>query len=298
MRRLPVLAVLLVGALWAVEPRLLAQKQGQLFISLVGPDGTPGGDLDVGDVKIAEDGVECKTVKVEPIDWPIKVQILVDNGTVNTNPINPLRDGLTALFAQIPEGVEVSVYTTAPQPRPITKPTTDKAQLLKDMSRIAPDSGAGAFFDALFEAASRTDKDKTPHFPVILMVGSDFGRVNMNDRDFQTLQQIILKKAMTVHIIVKAGNAGVGSSGGAAQTEIGLAVTKLSGGRYENITTTTRLATLLPEIGKKIAESAARQRHQFRITYERAGNPKPGAQISASVGKPGTPVLTLDGHMP
>ncbi len=240
----------------------------------------------------------CKTVKVEPIDWPIKVQILVDNGTVNTNPINPLRDGLTALFEQIPDGVEVSVYTTAPQPRPITKPTTDKAQLLKDMSRIAPDSGAGAFFDALFEAASRTDKDKTPHFPVILMVGSDFGKVNMNDRDFQTLQQIIIKKAMTVHIIVKAGNAGVGSSGGGAQTEIGLAVTKLSGGRYENITTTNRLATLLPEIGKKIAESAARQRHQFRITYERAGNPKPGAQISASVGKPGTPVLTLDGHMP
>ncbi len=298
MRRLLILAVALAGALWAVEPRLAAQKQGQLFISLLGPDGTPAGDLQASDVSITEDGVACKTVKVEPIDWPIKVQVLVDNGKPNTNPINPLRDGLTALFDQIPDGVEMSLYTTAPQSRPIVKPTTDKAQLVKGISLIAPDGGAGAFFDALFEAANRTDKDKTPHFPVIFMVGSDFGRVNVMDRDYQKMQDIIIKRAMTVHIIVMAGGAGLGSSGGGAQTEIGLALTKLSGGRYENITTTNRLSTLLPEFGKRIAQSAVRQRHQFRVTYERQGNPKAGAQISATISKPGTPVMTLDGHMP
>jgi hypothetical protein len=298
MRRLLFLAVFLASALLAVESRLAAQKQAQLFISLTGPDGTPVADLQAGDVNISEDGVACKTLKVEPIDWPIKLQVLVDNGKANTNPINPLRDGLAALFEQIPEGVEMAMYTTSPQPRPIGKPTADKAQLVKNIGLIAPDGGAGAFFDALFEAANRIDKDKTPHFPVILMVGSDFGKVNVMDRDYQKLQEIILRKAMTVHIIVMAGGAGIGSSGGGAQTEIGLNVTKLSGGRYENITTTNRLATLLPEFGKKIAQSAARQRHQFRVTYERAGNPKPGAQISASIGKPGTPVLTLDGHMP
>jgi hypothetical protein len=298
MRRLLFFAVLLVGALWAVEPRLSAQKQAQLFISLVGPDGKPVEDLQAGDVIVAEDGVQCKTLKVEPIDWPIKLQVLVDNGKPNTSPINPLRDGLAALFEQIPDGVEMAMYTTSPQPRPIQKGTTDKKQIVKDIGVITPDSGAGAFFDALFEAASRFDKDKVPSFPVILMVGSDFGRVNINDRDYQKLQELIIKHAMTVHIIVMAGGAGVGSSGGQAQTEIGLAVTKLSGGRYENITTTNRLATLLPELGKKIAEAAARQRHQYRVTYERAGNPKPGAQISASVSKPGTPLLSLDGKLP
>ncbi len=61
MRRLLFLAVLLVGALWAVEPHLLAQKQGQLFISLVGPDGTPVGDLHVGDVKIC--GGRCRRAR-------------------------------------------------------------------------------------------------------------------------------------------------------------------------------------------------------------------------------------------
>jgi hypothetical protein len=298
MRRCLYVAVLVLTALWTAEPRLAAQKQGQIFIRLVGPDGQGATDLQAGDVNIAEDGVACKTLKVEPIDWPIKLQVLVDNGKSNTTPINPLREGLAALFDQIPEGVEMSLYTTSPQPRPIVKPTTDKVQLVKGIGLIAPDGGAGAFFDALSEAAARTDKDKVPHFPVILMVGSDFGKVNVMDRDYMKLQETIIRKAMTIHIIVMAGGAGVGSSGGGAQTEIGLQTTKLSGGKYENITTTNRLATLLPEFGKRIAESAAKQRHQFRVTYERAGALKAGAQISASINKPGTPVMTLDGHMP
>ena len=86
--------------------------------------------------------------------------------------------------------------------------------------------------------------------------------------------------------------------GGGAQTEIGLAVTKLSGGRYENITATTRLATLLPELGKQIAQSQARQSHQFRVTYERPANAKIEARIGASVSRQATVILTLDGHMP
>jgi len=297
MRRfLPVFAAIL-GVLAVLEPRLAAQKEGQLFVKIVGSDGKPVEDLKTGEVTVTEDGAECKTVKVEPIDWPMKVQILIDNGKINTNPINPLRDGLTALLEAIPEGVEVAMYTTAPQPRPIGKPTTDKQQLLKSMALIAPDSGAGAFFDALSEAAARTDKDKTPHFPVILMIGSDLGRSDVRDRDFQKLQENIIKHAMTVHIIVASGGAGGGASGGALQTDLGLALTKLSGGRYENITGGTRLATLLPEYGKRIAESNAKQSHQFRVTYERP-TAKRGTQLGTSISRPGTVSLSIDGHMP
>lgn len=295
-RFLPVFAAIL-GVLAVLEPRLAAQKEGQLFVKIVGPDGKPVEDLKASEISVTEDGAECKTVKVEPIDWPMKLQILIDNGKLNTNPINPLRDGLTALFDAIPEGVEVSIYTTAPQPRPILKPTTDKQQLLKAMALIAPDTGTGAFFDALSEAAVRTEKDKTPHFPVILMVGSDLGRSNVRDRDFQKLQENIIQRAMTVHIIVVSVGAGAGASGGALQTDLGLALTKLSGGRYENIATVTRLATLLPEYGKRIAESNAKQAHQFRVTYERPTAQR-GSQVGTSISRPGTVMLSIDGHMP
>jgi len=298
MRRIILSIVVVAAAIWTVEPRLAAQKTGQVFIKLIDAKGAAVTDLQPGDVSITEDGMTCKTVKVEPVDWPIKLHVLVDNGKGNTNPINPLRDGLQGLFEAMPDGIEMSMYTTSPQPRPIVKPSTDKAALLKGIPLIAPDGGAGAFFDALFEAANRIDKDKTPNFPVILMAGSDFGRVNVNDRDFMKLQEIIQKRAITVHIIVMGGNGGLSSSGGGSQTEIGLAVTKLSGGKYENITTATRLATLLPELGKRIADSAAKQRNQFRVTYEKPSNAKAAAQIGASVMREGTPILTLDGHMP
>src|SRR5262249_33729915 len=122
------------------------------------------------------------------------------------------------------------------------------------------------------------------------------GRVTASDRDYQKLQDIIIRRALTIHVTMM--NGGGGTSGGGAQTEIGLNVTKMTSGRYENITTTNRLATLPPERGKKIAEQHARQLHQFRVTYERPANAKAQARIGASVRKDAMPMLSIDGRLP
>ena len=290
------LVVAVAVVLASGESRLAAQKQQQIFISLTAPDGKPVEGLEAGDVGVSEDDVSCKIVKVEPINWSVKLQVLVDNGKVNTNPINPLRDGLTALFEQMPDGIEMSLYTTAGTPRAIVKPTTDKQKLISGIGLIASDGGAGMFFDALSEAADRIAKDKTPGFPVILMVGSDFGRVRVLDQEYSKLQQIILDKGVTAHIIVTGGSGGTAGAG--TQTEIGIAMAKLSGGRYESLQSVTRLATLLPELGKRIAESQARQAHQYRITYERPANAKPAPSIGATVKREGVVQLSLRGNLP
>ena len=290
------LVVTLAAAVALGQTPLLAQKQQQVFISLTSADGKPVEGLQAGDVSISEDNVNCKILKVEPIDWSIKLQVLVDNGRANTNPINPLRDGLTQLFEQMPEGVEMSMYTIAGTPRPIVKPTTDKQKLISGIGLIAADGGAGMFFDALVEAADRINKDKTPGFPVILLVGSDFGRIRVLDQEYAKLQNIIQDKGVTTHIIVTGGSGG--TTGAGTQTEIGLSLTKLSGGRYESLQAANRLATLLPEIGKKIAASQARQAHQYRVTYERPANPSPTPSIGASVKREGVVQLSLRGNLP
>ena len=115
--------VILAGM--ALTTAVSAQKQGTLFLSINSPDGKRVEGLTPQEVTITEDGAACKTVKVEAVDWPTRLQILVDNGRSNTNPINPLRDGLKEFFALIPDGVEMSMYATAGSPRPIVKPTTD-----------------------------------------------------------------------------------------------------------------------------------------------------------------------------
>ena len=290
-----IFAVSLGLAVAAGSVPLSAQKQQQVFISLTGTDGKPVTGLQAADVTISENDVNCKVIKVEEIDWPTKVQVLVDNGRPNTSPINPLRDGLKAFFELMPEGTEMSLYSTAGTPRAIVKPTTDKQKAIDGIALMAPDSGAGMFFDALSEAAERVAKDKVPGFPVILMVGSDLGQVRALDQPYLKLQQTIIDKGITTHVTLTGGT---GGSGGQAQTEIGLNVTKLSGGKYENISAPSRLATLLPEMGGRIAAAAVRQRHQYRVTYERPDKPAAQPSIGATVKKEGTVQLSLRGSLP
>lgn len=296
MRQFALVAVLFASALWCADTRLAAQKQQQIFLSLADPSGAPVSDLKAEDVIVSEDGVECKTLKLEPVDWPMKLQLLVDNGPATTMQINSMREGLRGFFDQIPAGIEMTLLTTAPNPRTIVKPTTDKQKLLDGINLIAPDRSAGMFFDALFEATGRIDKDKAPNFPIIVAIGSDFGRDGGNDRDFQRMQESLQKHAATVHVVMVSADATSTKAG--SQVEVGLAATKLTGGKYENINAATRLATLLPEIGKRVAQSQARQSHQYRITYERPANPKPMPQVGVSVHRDGTPSLSLDGHVP
>jgi len=276
---------------------LSAQKpvQGQLFLSLAAPGGKPVEGLRPDEVTITEDNADCKTLKVEAVAWPTKLQVLVDNGRSNTNPINPLRDGLKEFFAQIPDGVETSMYVTAGSPRPIVKPTTDRQKLIDGISLIAPDNGAGMFVDALLEASERVDKDKTPNFSIIVMVGSDVGALRVLDRDMQKLQTNVFNHGITTHVLMNMGGPGAGA-GGQVQVDVGINMAKMSGGRYENFSGTTRLATLLPEIGKQVAQSVALQSHQYRVTYERPAKPNERAMIGATVRREGVVHLSLRGN--
>lgn len=289
-------AVAALGTMSAMSARLSAQKDGQLFLSLTTPDGKPIEGLKAEEVAIQEDGVACKTLKVEPIAWPSKLQVLVDNARSNTTPINPLQNGLKEFFALIPDGVEMSMYTTSPTPRPIVKPTTDRQKLIDAIGLIAPDSGTGMFFDALLEASERVAKDKTPGYYTLVMIGSDFGAMRALDRDFQKLQTNVFNYGITTHVLLHMGGQGGNTGGG--QVDLGLNITKFSGGRYENFNAATRLATLLPDVGKTVAQTVTMQKLQYRVTYQRPANSKGvGASVGAQVARAGDVRLSLHGDV-
>jgi hypothetical protein len=290
MRRALFTIIFAAAALTAAP--LQAQKQGQIFLSLTTPEGKPVEGLTADDVVVQEDGMPCKTVKVETIAWPTKLQVLVDNGRVNTDPINPLQNGLKEFFAQIPDGVEMSIYTTAGSPRPVVKPTTDRKKVIDAIPLIAPDSGSGQFFDALLEASERVDKDKTPSHNIIVMVGTDGGTMRTLDRDFQKLQMNVFNHGITTHVLLNIKGQGAGGP-----IDLGLNITKFTGGKYESFNGTTRLASVLPEIGKLVAKSVALQSQEYRVTYERPAKPnEKGGSINAQVRKEGVVKLSLHGN--
>ena len=302
-RWLPALTFpIFIAALATGAATLGAQQQGQLYISVLDEKGQPVTDLTGNDFAVTVDGADAKIVKVEPISKPTKLTVLVDNGQATTKELSNFRTGFKNLIAAVPEGIQIKLITFAPQPRWLERATTDHQKLTSAIDRIAPDSGAGLFFDALVEAGARAEKDKGAFLPVFLMLASDFGRNDGSmDRDWLKLQNQVIQYGITVHFVMfHSGGDRAGSVAGALQTEIGLALTKMSGGRYENIATSQRLATLLPELGKSVEKSNVRQLNQMRITYELPKGAKAAQQIGAALKTTRTglvPMLSIDRKM-
>jgi len=287
-------------ALCVASGDVRAQQQVQLYASVADVTGKPVATLEPADLKVLEGGVEAKVVKVEPVSWPVKVQLLVDNGIgLGGQNIQSLKDGIKGLIEALPENLEVTIVTTAPQPRFLVRPTMDKAMMIEGLSRLAPDGGAGRFVESMNEATQRIEKDKSDHFPVIISSATSSGDANVLERDVKRIFERIQKRPTTVHVILLNSTTG-SATGGANQTQVGLSVTQATRGRYESIAVPTRLATLLPEIGKQVAASHEKQSHQFKITVERpAGKSGELGQLSAGA-RSGLVLqgLSVDGRLP
>jgi hypothetical protein len=282
--------LLLIGAPWAA-----AQKTKQIFVRVAGANGAPVTDLKATEVKVLEDDVACKVVRVEPAG-PIRLQVLVDNGQINTDPITNLREGLQKFFEKLPEGVEASLYTTAPQGRAIVKNTSDRKKLIDGIGLVAPDRGTGAFFESLLDAVDRAEHDKAPGLPTIVVIGTNAGIERTADRDIPDIQQKIVKDGIRLDVVISMGS-GVNTNTTGNQREYGMSFAKMTGGGFEDITTTTRLATLLPEIAERIAQSAAAGQSQYRVIYEPQAKRNSTPDVGVDVTRAATTVkISFDGR--
>jgi hypothetical protein len=291
-----VLGAALLVAVAAVH----AQQQFTIFASIVDGLGAPVTSIQPSDLRVKEQGSDASVIKVEPVDWPTKLQILVDNGIGigSTNFVN-LRNAVYALIEALPPGIEVTLVTTAPQPRFLVRGTTDREAITKGLSLLAYDTGAGRFVESLNEATQRIEKDKSNFFPAIISVGTHAGDRNVLDRDVKSIMQRLEQRPTTVHVVLFNGG-GQSASAGVNQTQVGMAATQFTKGRFENINSATRFATLLPELGALVAKSQERQSHQFRITVQRPqGASGPVAQVSlGATGGDVVSSLSFDGRIP
>jgi hypothetical protein len=300
-------ASLTLAFVLALTPALRAQQSIQVFLSAVDGEGKPVSDLRAEEVSILVDGGVCKQTKFDEINWPVKLTLMVDNGPVHSDALRQLREALRLFLAELPTDMEMEIVSITPAPRFIYKAGKDRVKIMSSLDLLIPDSGAPKFIDALSEAAERINKDKTDknkekgnYFPVLMMVGSS-GLEGSNPRDYQVNKMFkqVIDNAITVHVIMQQNpNRSTNIGTGTNQIEIGLRLAQGTGGRYEGINSETRLSTLLPEFGKQIARSHARQSHQYRITCQPAGSGAP-KQIAASMARTNlSAALTFDGRIP
>src|SRR6476469_3549823 len=138
MRRTLVLGAAVVLGL-SISTPMRGQENRQVFVSLAAAAGIQARDLQLSDVTVVEDDQECITLKIDPVTTPIKLTVLIDNGTYDTRPdgrlqqgwsmnVNEIRSGLHGLFMALPTGVEMSLQTMAPQVRWVARQTRDRSQ--------------------------------------------------------------------------------------------------------------------------------------------------------------------------
>src|SRR5918993_1125653 len=164
-RLLAVLVLLAVGA----GTTATAQQQFQFFLSAANAAGARVTDLKIDEVAVSEGGRPARVVRLDPLAWPVKVTVMVDNGMGTGNFLVQYRNGLKGFFAALPTGVEASLLTLPPQPGWVVRRTNDRVQLTSGVDRISPDSGGARLLDALIEESDRMEKDNrdaTVYFPV------------------------------------------------------------------------------------------------------------------------------------
>ena len=275
---------------------LLAQRQLSLLATVTDPNGAEVAAIDPKDVRITENGNAATVLKVEPVDRVPKVQVLIDNGIgMPPESIGDLRTGVRGLLEALPPGIEVTLVTTAPQPRFLERATTDRQKVLDAVNRLAPDSGAGRFVESLFEATQRIERDKQQDAAyTIVTVGTSSGDANVRERDIQQTMERLQKYRPVVHVALLTQVAR-SASAGVVQGELGQAAAQSTGGRFENLAVANRLATLLPEIGAQMGKTLGTGSKQFRITFERPGGASGDlGKLSAGVAGKIISTLTLD----
>lgn len=251
---------------------LLAQRQLSLVATVVDPSGAEVGTVEAKDIRVTENDVAATILKVEPVQRVPKVQLLIDNGIgLGPSSLSDLRNGVRGFLEALPPDIEVTIITTAPQPRTLQAATNDRAKLLESVGRLSPDSGAGRFVESLHEATTRIERDKDPNASyTIVAFGTSSGDTNVRDRDIRQVMERIQKRRTTVHVVLLT-TVGNSASGGIVQGELGQAAAQATGGRFQQLAVANRVATLLPEIGSQIAAATGGGSTQIRVTIERPG---------------------------
>ena len=252
-----------------------------VFISAVDASGAPVTDLKPEEIAMTENGAPGKVVSLERHTLPIKLTLTVDNGKESENALAALRAGLTGLVEALPSDVEVTLITTAPQPAMFVRPTTDRAQVTRGISRFGVDSAQpGRFSDALVEYAERLEKDfkdkKLTYAPMLVMVSTTAPESSSAQRDtiekaLKTLQTRGARVSVAITTTKPTDGESVDNLKNGRQVLIATPIVKASRGKFEALVAFSRLATLLPEWGKEIAVAHTRQTTQFRAVIERPG---------------------------
>lgn len=256
-------------------------NQLQVFVAATDASGAPVTDLKPEEVAMTENGAAGKVVSLERFNLPIKLTIVVDNGRDSNTALATVRNALTSMVEALPPDVEVTLVTLAPQPATFLRPTPDRAQITRAISRFGVESdGAPRFSDALVEYADRLEKDfkdkKLTYAPTMVIVSTSQIEQSEAERSdiekaLKTLAARGARVSLAMYTTRPTDADSVDNLKNGRQPLIAMPIIKAGGGKFSTHIAFSELATVLPQWGKEIAGAHTKQTTQFRVVLERPG---------------------------
>ena len=239
-----------------------AQQTAQFLMPMFDATGASVETFAPADLEVFEDGKAAKVLKVEPRDAPVSVTLALDNGRMMGDVLVHVRAAAKEFFSTLPPGMEAALMTTAPVPRFAVRPTKNREDLLKAVDRIAPDSSGGRAIESIQDVAASWKKLSANITPIMVLLASTYSPELINETHFKEgLTQVQSSRGIIHVVMFKPANANEGD----AQLEVTQRYTRATRGRFEEIGSQLQLG-ILPEIGKELARTSARQ---FLITVQR-----------------------------
>lgn len=276
-------------------PALTATEQDEktLFLSVVDQNGKSVTDLSTPELAILEDRDEREVVNVKKSTQPLALVILADTtkqaGGTGMMSSQTSQTGAAELIRDIRTSVGVfikDILAVSPQSQmmvmefgqaavPITKMTSDMAELEKGVTRLFPKPGAASvLLEAIIEAAKELQKTRTPRRAIVAL--------NIEPGDEQSRQQIrqLHDELTKAHSTIWAVSLQVGTNKNQMR---GLVLEKLTGdhgGRREFIQSQSALELVM----KGFADNLL---NQYEVTYRRPAGAKPQRVLVGIKGRGG-----------
>lgn len=268
----PITNVLVALALLALAAPVVSAQPPSFFVSFTSTeDGSPVTDLTAEEVVVEVDGEHGETLSLEPIDWPVRVTVFVDNGLASPPALADMREGVRLFVEALPPDIEVSIGTIGGRPQIRASHTTDRAELLDAIGVMSPEmEGAATFIDALYEEAERMHEDEEgQYFPVVVMVATNGpeGSSRTRERPFREMMERLFANSATVHTRLYTLTAVSGVNQGGDQERFGIDIGEATGGTYEGLSSANGFRTLLPQLAEDIARKHSLVSNQYRVTF-------------------------------
>ena len=227
------------------------------------------------EVLVRESGIWREVLTVRPANLPIKLTVLVDNGSAITRSFDYLQEGLRVFFSQLPPNQEMSLVTLAPEPRWVVTETLDREEIYRGIDLIEGVEAPVRFLDGVIAASNRIDTDRTLHRPVIVIVtgnGGDASRDLLNR--WEPLLDQVYRNGATIHTLLMSGRRQVFQRRSFREVA-GLDFARLTGGYYRLIYVGSSLNAPLIDIAEEIRARSQELASQHLVVYERSADDFP-----------------------